>query len=205
MLADRMDSRASAALAAGVSEDMLYRYLREDSLPSFAAMVGLAHAAGASLEWLATGTGAMLLVGEKSEAEFVMVPIYDVAAGEGAGKPVKRKTDVGICAFRRDWMRQKGLPIDSLAVVRITGDSMSPTIRDDSLGLVDMRQQRANENGIYVLILDNRLVTKRLQSDFSGGIYIRSDNPAIREQHLTSEQASSLEIFGRVIWVGGEI
>ena len=183
----------------------MYRYMREDSLPSFGAMVGLAHAAGASLEWLATGAGAMLLADEKSEAEFVMIPIYDVAAGEGASKSVKRKTEAGICAFRRDWMRQKGLPIDNLAVVNITGDSMSPTIRDGSLGLVDMRQQRVNENGIYVLILDNRLVTKRLQSDFSGGIYIRSDNPAIREQHLTPEQAESLDIFGRVIWVGGEI
>ncbi len=53
--ADRIGTRANAAAAAGVSDDMLYRYIREESPPSFAAMAGLACAAGVSLEWIATG------------------------------------------------------------------------------------------------------------------------------------------------------
>ena len=200
-----MGSRANAARAAGVSEDMLYRYMREDSLPSFAAMVGLAHAAGASLEWLATGTGAMLRDNAKPGPEFVMVPHYGVEAGGESSVAVVPKPGLGTCAFRRDWLLKKGLPPDDLAVIQIAGDSMSPTIRDGALGLVDRRQRSATENGIYILLLDNRLVAKRLQSDFSGGLYVRSDNPAIREHRLTADQITSLKIFGRLIWIGGEV
>lgn len=49
--------RKSAADAAGVSTDMLYRYFREESTPSFSAIVGLARGSGYCLEWLATGEG----------------------------------------------------------------------------------------------------------------------------------------------------
>lgn len=55
--AERIGTRESAASAASVSEDMLYRYIREQSAPSFAAMVGLARAAKVRLDWLATGEG----------------------------------------------------------------------------------------------------------------------------------------------------
>ncbi len=57
--ADTFETRASAAKAAGVSDDMLYRYIREESPPSFSAMVGLAGASGFRLDWLATGKGEM--------------------------------------------------------------------------------------------------------------------------------------------------
>lgn len=53
-------TRAEAAKAALVSDDMLYRYIREDSPPSFSAMAGLAKAAGVSLDWIATGQGHMM-------------------------------------------------------------------------------------------------------------------------------------------------
>lgn len=55
--AERIGSRKNAALKAKVSEDMLYRYIREQGSPSFSAMAGLAAAANVRLEWLATGEG----------------------------------------------------------------------------------------------------------------------------------------------------
>lgn len=55
--AERVGARKSAAKAAGVSEDMLYRYIREQASPSFAAMSGLALAARVRMEWIATGEG----------------------------------------------------------------------------------------------------------------------------------------------------
>ncbi|MEX0745285.1 MAG: helix-turn-helix transcriptional regulator [Phycisphaeraceae bacterium] len=55
--AEIIGTRSKAAQAAGVSDDMLYRYIREQSPPSFSAMAGLTSSAGVSLEWLATGEG----------------------------------------------------------------------------------------------------------------------------------------------------
>jgi len=56
--ADKIGSRKKAAGAAGVSDDMLYKYIRETSTPSFAAMAGLCRESGYSLDWMATGEGA---------------------------------------------------------------------------------------------------------------------------------------------------
>ncbi len=53
--ASKVGTRKSAAIAAGVSSDTLQRYISEGVKPSFEPLVGLARAAGVSLEWLATG------------------------------------------------------------------------------------------------------------------------------------------------------
>ena len=82
---------------------------------------------------------------------------------------------------------------------------MSPTISDGSLALVDTRKERVQEDGIYVLMVDGHLIAKRLQADFRGGVYIRSDNEAYRDEHLNADEAANLYISGRVVWAGGEI
>ena len=82
---------------------------------------------------------------------------------------------------------------------------MAPTIRDGALALVDTSECVAVSDGVYVLQLDGHLMAKRLQSDFSGGVYVRSDNPAYREQHLSADLAANLRIVGRAIWAGGKL
>lgn len=77
--ADAIGSRAEAAAAAGVSDDMLYRYIREESPPRFEAIVGLARRAGMSLEWMATGYGEPHLVSDQ-------VALYELAPGTEAAR-----------------------------------------------------------------------------------------------------------------------
>jgi transcriptional regulator with XRE-family HTH domain len=68
-VADILGSRAEAAEAAGVSEDMLFRYMREESKPAFAALAGLCAKAGVSLDWMATGKGPMRREAQEQAAE----------------------------------------------------------------------------------------------------------------------------------------
>lgn len=142
-------------------------------------------------------------------AEFTLVPRYNVDAAAGAGQAVERESEIGKLAFRQDWLRQKGLQGSDLAVIRIKGDSMSPTIRDGSLALVDCRRQheKPKTDGIYVIQMDGDLLAKRIQIDLAGegGLYIKSDNPAYTEQRLDAAAADRLWIVGRVIWAGGEL
>lgn len=141
-------------------------------------------------------------------SEFALVPRLPVEAAAGAGSAVDNESEIGKLAFRRDWLRNKGLSAADLAVIRIKGDSMAPTIRDGALALVDCRrhQEKPKSDGIYVIRMDGDLIAKRVQIDLAGGgLYIKSDNPAYTEQCLTAEQADRLFIVGRVIWVGGEI
>ncbi|OGA49509.1 MAG: hypothetical protein A3F74_19570 [Betaproteobacteria bacterium RIFCSPLOWO2_12_FULL_62_58] len=140
------------------------------------------------------------------DAEFVFVPRYNVEAGAGAGRVVERESEIGKLAFRRDWLAQKGVAVKNLAVIRVKGDSMAPTIRDGALVLVDTGQEKVTQDGIYVLMYEGELVAKRLQVDFAaGGVIIKSDNPAYDQQHVAKDAAENLYIIGRAIWAGGEV
>ena len=177
------------------------------SMPGADKLVQIARANGVTVQWLATGEGFMRVddtPGSDHEAGegFERVPSYKIRAGAG----VEQAPDIGHLAFSHEWMRQKGLSAKDMVVVRVAGDSMSPTIRDGALVLVDTRQEIPKEDGIYILSIDDHLVAKRLQVDLaSGGLYVKNDNATYREQCLTPEQASSLLIVGKAVWAGGEI
>lgn len=137
-------------------------------------------------------------------AEFFFVPEVDVRASAGAGQLVDSEEVIGKFAFRRSWLRQKGLRPDMLAVVRAKGDSMTPTVCDGDILLVDRAAEGLTSDGIYLVEQSNHVQCKRLQLELGRGLIVKSDNPAYRDQRLTPKQAESLRIVGRVIWVGGE-
>lgn len=198
-----------AASIFGVSPSSYQKYEMEIAAPGSAAMEAFVRA-GINANWLLTGDGPMLLAdcaGAPADfgADFTLVPQFDVSAGAGAGQLVERELEIGRLAFRRDWIRQKGLSPKDLAIIRVAGDSMSPTIRDGSLVLVDTRQETVGEDGIYVLQRDGHLIAKRLQKDFTGGLFIRSDNPAYQTQQLSVAESQNLYIVGKVVWAGGEM
>ena len=140
-----------------------------------------------------------------SPDEFAMIPRYSATASMGAGRVAMEGEEVGRMAFRRDWLRREGLTERNLVAITLVGDSMAPTIRDGALCLVDTGEDHVKADGVYILQLDGHLIAKRLQPDFSGGVFIRSDNPAYREQHLTAEVAASLRVVGRAIWAGAKL
>ena len=47
------------ARAAGIDEKSLRKYIAGETEPSLGAVIGIAHASGVNLEWLATGEGPM--------------------------------------------------------------------------------------------------------------------------------------------------
>lgn len=140
-----------------------------------------------------------------SSDEFAMIPRYSATASMGAGRVAVEAEEVGRMAFRRDWLRREGLTERNLVAITLVGDSMSPTIRDGALCLVDTSEDHVKADGVYILQLDGHLIAKRLQPDFSGGVFIRSDNPAYREQHLNADVAAGLRVVGRAIWAGAKL
>lgn len=80
---DLYDSRKSAASAAGVSTDMLSRYMRGDSQPGFSVIANLCQPVGVSLSWVATGEGRMQAV-SLDETEQRREDIYRAKAGDQA-------------------------------------------------------------------------------------------------------------------------
>lgn len=205
------ESRISAAESAGVSADMLSRYMRGGSQPSFSAMANLVSPKGISLEWLAYGSGPMRLGDVRAqplathsafEEEFALVSRKAIEVSAGHGAAVNGEEHRDHLAFRRKWLKQRGFKADDLVAVVVKGDSMSPTLSEGDTVLVHTIETRVTD-GIYVIRIDGDIFVKRLQHRFGGAIGVISDNKDYPDQELSGPQLNELTIIGRVVWMGG--
>lgn len=141
------------------------------------------------------------VTGNRSD-DYVYVPAYDidVSAGhgmfsDGAIEPKK------YLAFHKDWIKKKGLNPKLLAVLFNEGDSMAPTIPNQSAMVINMLQSKAVDGQVYVIRIDDRLYVKRIQWIPAGGLRLISDNKQYDSFDITKEdmQASDVEVCGQVI------
>jgi SOS-response transcriptional repressor LexA len=135
----------------------------------------------------------------------VSIAGHPVLASAGPGAIVSEEMGRPCFAFdeRRLRAMTKSAP-SSLSIVRVRGDSMSPTLDDGDDILVDLGDSIDRlRDGIYVLRIEEGLVVKRLAVDPAGRrITVRSDNPAYPDWTCGFEQ---LNPVGRVIWSGRRI
>jgi len=154
----------------------------------------------ASSSYTGPGTAEIVAMGGDSWA---LLPVYDTTASAGPGQDIDRAALCHRMAFREEWIRTViNAPIDQLALIKVDGDSMEPTLRPGDTVLIDVRQNRpADKDGIYVIRNGNGLQVKRVQVELGSGlITVRSDNPVYEAQpHVNPER---LRVVGRVIWLG---
>lgn len=206
--ANALGDRKSAAGVMGVSVDQLQRYIREENQAPFLAIAKLAITSGYSMTWLATGLGEKLESSQHSElGDYALIPRYNVHATGGDGGFIGEEEIVGWLAFSRAWLQKEGLDARFLKVIDYTGYSMEPTIRHGSILLVDVSRTHPAHDQIFLLRVDDHLVAKRLQHNFSlgGGLIIHSDNPDYKDQEVPPERVSELNIVAAVVWVGGRV
>lgn len=137
---------------------------------------------------------------------YVQVPHYDVRASAGNGTVVHEENVVDHLVFKRDWvMRSMGLDPKRLALIDVRGDSMSPTINDGDLILLDTREGQQTTEGIYAINLAGGLLVKRLRLRLSGAVEVISDNERYGTETINGDQLAQLHIVGRVVWQGRRI
>lgn len=195
----------------GISDSLVRKYL-EGSLPGVEKLIMLAKAADVSVGWLASGEAPVRPGGgpfpdagfgqcSASAGDFEFIPRYGGSLDGAGGAPLGAEDAVGRLAFCRDWLLAEGLEPTHLVLVAARGDSMEPTVKEGDLLLVDTREQAVGEDGIYVIQRGQHVVPKRLQLDWKGGVWVRSDNPQYCEQHIGEQEATLLKLVGRVVWM----
>jgi phage repressor protein C with HTH and peptisase S24 domain len=206
LIMQQFGSVADLARAVGVSDNAIYKWVSGRGQPSMMSLVNLSKAAGVSVEWLATGRGAPTKAkGESRAQELVEVaplarPLLRTANGRGT---IENPQIVDYVSFQTEWL-QRTLNVDlrNLALVEVIGDSMSPTIDEGDLVMVDLREVRFRSDGVYVLRTSSDLAVKRLQRQPDGGLLIRSDNPAYESSTVKPDEVA---LLGRVVWIGGRL
>jgi phage repressor protein C with HTH and peptisase S24 domain len=139
-------------------------------------------------------------------AGLVAVNQTPVRASAGPGAIVSEQAGQPYFAFDERWL--KALTASSserLSIIRVEGDSMSPTLNQGDDILVDLGDcEERLRDGIYVLRIDDALVVKRIALHPVGRrVTVQSDNPAYPD--WPDFDLSELRCIGRVIWAGRKL
>lgn len=202
------------ANAIDISEGALRKYLKGISLPQIDKAILMAKQANVSLTWLLAGEEELSIADSSAvksiaidefNEEFILIPGYHVAVSTGHGKISPNEQVSRHLAFRRKWLKFRGLKADSLAVVFASGDSMEPTIHSNNTLLVNTADTKLTDGSIFVLRFGDELYGKRLQKRFDGDILLISDNKEYEDQIVKANELDKLQIIGKVVWIGKDL
>lgn len=161
-----------------------------------------------SFRWLAEGKGPE---DDDASSEFETVPMVEsfYHGGDGDGMNAANVPRfIKNLSFRRDWLEYEGLRAETLKVAMVHGDSMSPSLQEADVILVDKDVNslaRVKNGTICALTVDGKPLVKRVFKQDMGGVLLRSDNGAYQDISLAESETGRLEIIGQVVWSGGRI
>jgi phage repressor protein C with HTH and peptisase S24 domain len=136
----------------------------------------------------------------------VSVKRHPVSVSAGPGAVVTEELGKPYFAFDERWLKSLTASTPGkLSIVRVEGDSMSPTLNAGDDVLVDLGDSGDRlRDGIYVLRIDDSVVVKRLALNPMGRrATIQSDNPAYPDWPDCG--LDEINCIGRVIWSGRKI
>lgn len=138
--------------------------------------------------------------------DLVSVKRHPIAVSAGPGAIVSEELGKPYFAFDQRWLRAlTPSPASNLSIVRVEGDSMSPTLNAGDEILVDLGDAADRlRDGIYVLRIDDAVVVKRIALNPLGRLVtVQSDNPAYADWPDCG--LDDINCIGRVIWSGRRI
>jgi hypothetical protein len=137
-------------------------------------------------------------------ADFVRFPRLAVGASAGGGALGGEESGAGDFILDARAARDLG-DTGLMSMIKVTGDSMEPTLGDGDDILVDGADAVERlRDGIYVLRLDDALNVKRIAVNPQGGRFtVRSDNPAYPP--WPDCDPARITIIGRVVWAGRRV
>ena len=136
----------------------------------------------------------------------VSVKRHLVMASAGPGAIVTEELGKPYFGFDERWLKSlTRTEHENLSIVRVEGDSMSPTLNSGDDILVDLGDASDRlRDGIYVLRVDDALVVKRLALHPMGRrVTVQSDNPAYPD--WPDCDLGEINCIGRVIWAGRKV
>jgi phage repressor protein C with HTH and peptisase S24 domain len=139
-------------------------------------------------------------------ADLITIPRFDIDASAGHGALADGELPIAHLGFDQQFLKKlcSARPSD-LSIIRVRGDSMSPTLADGDDIMVDRSDAGIRvHDGIYVLRRGDMLAVKRVAvHPGSKRLTISSDNPAYPSWPDCDPQ--EVDVIGRVVWAGRKI
>lgn len=164
-------------------------------------LVEIADVLGVDVKWLQTGEGSpnTSLALDEEDQESIVIDVLDVETSAGNGSTGDLVEVVSKLYYVPDQFNLyfRGMNPESIRVINIRGDSMSPTFASGDMIFVDINITTFDGDGVYVFTYKNHLYVKRLQMAGDALIVI-SDNSTYKEWRITEENFEQLYIQGKV-------
>lgn len=182
----------------GIPTTTLHGYKKGTSEPKASVLVAIAESIGVDPGWLLTG--------RDSSNDEALVPMYDLKLGAGTGPFFERARLVNHIPFLKTYLKSRTGRTDGkdLAIFEATGDSMSPTIDDGDIFMVDLNNKNQRD-GVFAFVYENEARVKRLQFGFQGVKVISDNTELYPPETLTADAMNKIQIIGRAIWHSGKL
>lgn len=140
------------------------------------------------------------------EHEYDYVPMFDVEVSAGNGAAAYGATEPAMhLAFRKDWLKSRGLFAKDLNCVTARGDSMEPTIHSQDTLLVDTSKNNPRDGQIYVIRSGDTLWVKRIQKQIDGSLLLISDNETYPPMSLMLADHPDIQVIGQVVQISKDL
>lgn len=206
-------TQMQAAKATGIAQSTISTAEREGN--SSTETVLYAKVYGVNATWLATGDGPMLPTGlihqdlppihvpEPIELEnnpdYPAVRRVSIKAQAGiTGYSIEPMDDGPPIVFRADWYKNKGYRPERLLALRVSGESMVPTLYDSDLIVANTEANMPKDGLLYLVIYEGEVAVKRLIRD-DGAWWLSSDNVDQR-RYPRKLCNGATEIIGQVVY-----
>ena len=154
--------------------------------------------------------GLRLIEGDSiPEDEYAFIPRALAKPAAGGGSLETSGETEGALAFRREWIgRKTRTSPERLRVMAVVGDSMSPTIEDGDIILVDegVKVEELREGRVYVIRKGENIYVKRFRQGIDKYLFM-GDNRDRAEKDVIVEMddCDDFSIIGRALWAGKEL
>lgn len=134
--------------------------------------------------------------------QYFPVPICAAVASMGGGSFENSKRVTSYISFKEDFLYKKTRNLNNLVFILTSGTSMSPTIAENAMVLVDLGQKEPLNNKVFYVMHNNMTFVKRVEVREGKPTALISDNGG---EPVPIEEQDSFEIIGRVLLQQSEV
>jgi len=149
-----------------------------------------------SISWLLYAQSSQMLA--DSTGDVLKIPyLNEISGSAGGGALNDDNVDVTYFALDRTFTDMLGITEkDHIEAIKVVGDSMESTLKDNAIILIDRNKTDILGGGIFVVNTPNGVSVKRVVPNPISGIDLISDNKIYLPQTVTVEEVT---IIGKVI------
>lgn len=162
---------------------------------------------GISASWILFGTGDMFdkpsgalakAFDDDTGSRYAVSYYPDVRASAGNGYFNDESSEIEIISLPKAVIDKK-LSVGKIDAIKVHGDSMHPTIKENDIIFVATNMREVYDNKIYVIRYDEEIRVKRIFKRRGEKVLLRSDNTIYPDEEISIHD-EAVAVLGQVIY-----